>query len=1036
MEVLLPLQAFASLTTLAFMKLPSAMPAIANHTEPSTIPSKEPAYFLSKEHISKITDILLAASDSQTTANPAAFAWGLILHTMRELVLADKQTHDMEQCKSAVSSFHSNTRDARLSRGSDQSLYEVLLESAWTVVQPVDEVIVLLTDNVVKESAFNAAITLSTKLGSTSAIDDGLTYSWARLALLDLVRAAVVWLDYSPDIVESVLAILSGTSDSIDSTESADDPKSVFVKDDILMDNIFRVARFRFPYEATPFIQLCRALVSKRSLGDDGLPQILEELENMDTFTQIVSPAFQGYQTIREDENANLVSLVQPLQMFESAPHNDLHHSAAGNSLIVSGSSVIPRHTVGQVISESKPAVIKWQHQYSCLSYLGSWLEAWSAEGKNSSDWDAEAGTEIIGLLADLVASAKDHNTRDYGTSAKHILEMASDGLSQAGDIISVVLDIFERSLQNILSGNDSTQALDSIVACLPFIREVLKVLPYRIWSFLSRSSFIGSDGKGGAMTAVIASMEIPSGQYPFLLRCIDLLEAIVDDAASRAVLRKSLGSHSGKSASMTEWSAGIPSRIMRSILLNITRVMVDIYNSNANCRFDFPEQQFKINANLATTFDRILYYAYGVNDTAKLESKITGVFSDSATFILDMLHPWSPPDLPFNPLFRLISEGIQTPPTLHLRYLKCVESQVTSTLELCIRLVQAARLAEKPRSLLEEQLFKTTPVLVKLYALHDAYRLPIVSLLEVIISNAASNSDNEPPSLVGHLGADSSCLFLDVLSQLDKPFGDKALLLAIWKLLSAFVGKRQQWLAVFILMGKSPRQALKKSSNSDEPSMRATPFLQIALDRLAHIQDEDPQVALSLLEFISQAQENWPWATPQLKSHPTFLNNIVAYVSKHNIPSLPPKDQIFVTRIAAVVADICAVYLHAAKEANDWSFFKTLIPLVQWYSKDAVEVAGYNASLHANLKKNFEEKYSGCKLQDFKRTSLEARVLGHDYCYDLGLAHKLLSYDFAWTATKNQSYSAEFERANLNLSLVEAQMVSLAFTPASHSRY
>lgn len=114
-------------------------------------------------------------------------------------------------------------------------------------------------------------------------------------------------------------------------------------------------------------------------------------------------------------------------------------------------------------------------------------------------------------------------------------------------------------------------------------------------------------------------------------------------------------------------------------------------------------------------------------------------------------------------------------------------------------------------------------------------------------------------------------------------------------------------------------------------------------------------------------------------------------------------------------------------------TFFKTLIPLITWFANNAVEVSGYNASLHANLRKNFEMKYAGCKLLDFKRTSLEPRLLGRDYYYDMNLGEKLLSYDFAWIGSRNQGFAEEFERANLNLSLVEAQVVCTPFQYLLH---
>ena len=128
--------------------------------------------------------------------------------------------------------------------------------------------------------------------------------------------------------------------------------------------------------------------------------------------------------------------------------------------------------------------------------------------------------------------------------------------------------------------------------------------------------------------------------------------------------------------------------------------------------------------------------------------------------------------------------------------------------------------------------------------------------------------------------------------------------------------------------------------------------------------------------------------------------------------------------RIAALVVDICTVYLHSAKEARDGSFFKTLIPLVTWLSENAVEVDGYNASLHGNLKRNFEMKYRESKISNIKRTALTQPEFGEEYYYDIPMGNKLFGYDFAWIGKRDQGFVEEVKRANLNLSLVEAQMV------------
>ena len=1017
------------LITLTFLKLPLSIPAIIEKCQDQDASTKPP-YFLSKDDIGQINEIFTTMGFESKTASPAAFSWGMVLHTMGELALNDKETREMEQFHSAVDSFQSNTPHSHSGRATEISLYEELLEVARTPRYTIDDSVTLLTSDAIKNIVFDTIVSLAQKFGSTSAVDDMMTNRWARTALLDLVRSMIIFMDYSPEIVESVLAILNGPAADSSwplamSPASPSDPRVVFMKDERLMSNVFLVARSRFPYETVPFLKLCRALLSPELVNEEGFPQLLSELENMESFTQIVPDHFQGYETIREDEDANFVSLLEPLPMIDSNLRRlSQNQQMASNALIVTGSSELPSSTVGQVVSESRPAVVMWQHRYSCLSYLGSWLEEWNENGGFSEGFGDDCVAETLWLFTDLIlATTNNQALNKDGSAAKSILEMASDGLSRQSDIVSLVFDIFERNLQNVGARTGSEGVVDSTIACLHFVRALIAVLPNRVWPLLSRSCLLGADGKGGMMTAIISATEVTSGEYPFLMASVRLFQAVVDDAMSRAVLRRC---PTGKPGVASDWTSGVPSHIMRAILLNFVRTMVEVFISNGNWRFNAPEQKFEINTAIAKTLERILYYAFGTNDAAndRLDSKITGVFSSSATYVLDVLRPTSAADLPFNPILRLIIDGLQTPPTLYLRFLTLLEKQVVSTLELSARLLQAAQLVGQPPSLIEDQLFKATPVLVKLYALHGPYQLPTLSLLNTLVTSAALDSTNEPPSLVGHLGADTSCLFLDVLSRFDKPLIDPTLQLSVWRLLSTLISKRQQWLAVYILTGSSPRQSLKKTDAQINSAMRGAPFLQMALDQISEIDQIPAQVALALLDFVSNAQEHWPWATPELRKHAHFFPSLVNYVSKLDISSLPSVEQIFATQIAAVVADLCAVYLHSAKEAQDRSFYKTLFPLVSWYAKDAVEVSGYNASLHANLKRNFESRYPGCKLDDFKRTSLGPRSLGREYYYDIRLGKKLLSYDFAWKGSKNQGFSEEFERANLNLSLVEAQVV------------
>lgn len=55
---------------------------------------------------------------------------------------------------------------------------------------------------------------------------------------------------------------------------------------------------------------------------------------------------------------------------------------------------------------------------------------------------------------------------------------------------------------------------------------------------------------------------------------------------------------------------------------------------------------------------------------------------------------------------------------------------------------------------------------------------------------------------------------------------------------------------------------------------------------------------------------------------------------------------------------------------------------------------------------------------------SLEQRPLGREYFYDIPIMNKTLRYDAAWK--RRGGFGTEVATANVNLSLVDAQIVSL----------
>ena len=129
---------------------------------------------------------------------------------------------------------------------------------------------------------------------------------------------------------------------------------------------------------------------------------------------------------------------------------------------------------------------------------------------------------------------------------------------------------------------------------------------------------------------------------------------------------------------------------------------------------------------------------------------------------------------------------------------------------------------------------------------------------------------------------------------------------------------------------------------------------------------------------------------------------------------------------VLSLVADVLTLYLNYKEQMNDQRFHRFIVPHLTYLIDNAILPPNYNASLHTNLSRNFKSRFPECSLEDFKKTSLNRTQLGDSFFYDIELANHMLAYDPAWVGRGDEGFAEEFKRANLNLSLVEAQVVSL----------
>jgi len=1014
-------------------------------------------WLLNSDAIENIHNLFVKIAEQLTViAGPAVLGWCVIIQTMRYRV----QQYNQTQQDIAYSGRSSSNNQTGLPPDVYQDTVDAILGDGEE-----DPIQYLAASAVDGTHVFDTLSDLALRFGNTSnGHFSNMLGARMRIVMLDLIQSSSGIVGYIPEVVAAALSCLSGAQsywDFADAPKFRDggDPNAAFLQSEEMMTNLLMVARARYPYESLPFLQLVRSLATCASGNDQGSIQTVSDfLEQMPRFTFLLPDRFSGYETTQEEENNNSIRLTQPIELFEprvrQLPGTPVRSSAL---LKADPDFCIPAGTYGRMVSDSEPKIACWFHEFSGLKYFGKLLETFLGAGDQIDATtgdiaDRDSVTEIIALFATLLLSIS-KTAINYREEALRILEVASSGLSRNRDITSVVFDIFEEELQKQSTNFGSEVPLDLLSNCIQFMHALTSVTPGRVWPLVGRSGLLDLGRGGGKLASIVGSVELVSGRYSLLLSCTRLYEALVEDFVTNAVSRRSRGKSSARFGNVKATGTGISDQVLSKVLLSFTRYLVDVLESSCFWKFVDPDDSRRLRKNITGTFDKILCYTFSIENTVSenLDSKPPTVIFQSQTFVSKTLDPNVPPPGLMGPLesaasyiiesFLSTSSGtLRVQPLLHAYYdgfgtsdftpyfhesQLCV-AQVSTVLAFSKTLLQVSSLLERPSSQLETQLFQASPLIARLYCVNDSYKITVVALFEALVHSAASNAA-EPPSLLGHLGPQTSKNFLHILSDLDKPLSRGDHFIATMQFLSKVVSCRQQWFANYLLTGRTSKDALKNKAGGRELATLDKPPLNTALDSSLKISDIAPVETVRTLEFIALAQNFWPWATYDSQKHAEFVTRISEFVGA--MKPLQPSTTLdgalnscYQTKIAAYIAEILAMHLFHARQTGTSAITKGLTDNLSYFVRFAVAVPNYNASLHANLKRNFETQYPGCKLLDFKRSNLEDHQLGSDYFYDLDLADKMLAFDAAWG--RKDGFQAEVVNANVNLSLVDAQIV------------
>ena len=1087
------MQSLAALTSLALLDVALALEDVLEMSTLVASTAEEAdstSFLLNPAAVNELNDILVvAAANYNSTASPSVLAWSIILYSLREFALASKESRELRQSQKAIDRFAADVSDSEIAEGSiSQSLQrrssagsdtsqqatflEEILDRIMTTAIEEDPITFMARSAVDSSNVFAAISSLASEFCTTFGSDhDGRVGLRIRRELLGLVQACLEWIDYQQQIILSILTILTGGKSGWESLTSSPsvsgvDLSAAFLGNELLKNKIFENACHRFPYETLPFLQLCQALGSYNPDDEDGAPAIWARIRYLDTFTCMLPQGFNAYQIVQEDEDFSLVHLLSDLNMFDptgggmrTTRQNEFSFSRALGGTSVPEIQEILTGSMGRVVSERKPLVVQWHHKYVFLTYLGQRLRHESLNLRDSTTLEMpenrrDVVAEIIKLITVLLSSAVQSTIVGKATTengfARTILEESSDGLGHHQDIISVILDLFEAELHRPVKALEEEGGMDILVRCIHFVHALLPVMPDRVWSFLGRSGLIGIQGDS-RVSILVASVEMVTGRFDLLLGCIHVFDALVEDAASHAVVRRIPTKAFARFASTDASGSGISGHVMEKVLVRFERILIDVFESTRHWRFESRKEQLEINCQLSITFRKVIHYVYGLDDYGGTASKLASSLQPAANYLLEVFLTESSDQSSSIPILSLLAEGVATPNiSLSNSDLLLWLSQTEAVIDFTGTLIHIRSILGTKPSRLEQQIFKATPILVKLYAVHINYRFPVVNLLGILLRSLA-NGTQQPPSLLGHLGHESASCFLEMLSTFDQPLDDADLAATIWTFFTAVVSQKQQWLAVFLLTGDTPRDSLKdaKKDGGLKLARGGETILGVALDEVKNLDRygankverpeakksdrQDANKALCMLEFVAATADNWPWVLHVIEQHPLFVATITDYIARldDNASSYYRK-----LEIASMITKILAMLTYHFQQADDASFAKKIIPKLEYLVKSGVSAPRYNASLHASLRKNFQAKFPGVDVRAFKRAVSGVRTTpkGISFYYSLELAEKMLDFDASWGSRTSQGFKHEFARANMNLSLVESQVVS-SFTDACPPR-
>lgn len=1025
-------------------------------------------YLLNPACITEINDILVQAAEALTVnASTTVFAWSVITQTIRLIANDSRESRESQQTQRIFDKYgntdfsdtdlmdrssirSSSSFHRRSSTGSDLSQQPLLLEEHLDRIKSVavdgDPITYLARSAVDGSHVLEIIVSLSTAYATDFGHEHaGMIGVKIRGILLDVLRAAVDLVPYQPQMLLAVLAVLTGSDYPDNSLEekskmSSAEPASTFLNDvDLLIPKLYTIALDRFPYEFTPFLRICRALatVTATDPEDSALPAIWSRIQSLESYTCVMPSGFNNYSTIQEEEDANLISLTSELHDgLDSQKSRAISTFKASKMSTVSrrsgASTTVPSGTMGRVLSETRPFVVMWRYDYPLLEFLGKYLQTASLGSAQSMNGDSGklrgAIPDAVGLITTLISSTqRGAITSSQGIEAAQVvLEESSNGLDRNEDIISIICSIFEDELHRRRPASDVEGSVDILVQCAQFITIALSISPDRIWSYLGRSSLLGLKDGRSQLSSIITSTEMVIGRYDFFRSCIDMFDVLLHDHVTHCLSRNVSTKAVARFGRAEAPKLGISEVAMKVIFQRFSRISMDAIQNLQYWKFIQAEQRIELWSRICGVFSKMLSYFFSTKATGALSLRLKDPLAPAVQDLVGEFLGKTAPDGAASYLLGVLHSGVAIPQTtLAPKGLNAWARQVMKTLELITMLLRIQPVSEILDSGLNEMVFKAMPTIMRLFAAHHNLKKPISDMIAALISRTSENS-TKVKSLISAVSKEEAAAFLEILAVEDKPFSDITTSTAIWQLLDSFLQGDQQWFASLILTGKPPTALTKREGLKDKKAREA--LLSIALDALSQISRLAPERSSALLNFLLTAADYWPSTLATIGAHPDFLSALSGFLRELDFnPASKPREAAMdfeQPNLATLALDLITLYVRHVQLYEDSSQYpQKLLGILQPLVSIAIFKPTYNVSLHQNLQKNFESRFPPYSISDFQNSSLTLSTLGDSFFYNINLMENLLDFDASWHGSRDQGFKGEFQRANINLSAVEAQI-------------